>query len=109
MIRALIADIDPEVIECADGGEAIRAYDEHRPDFVLMDINMTPVDGLTAAREILLRYPDARIIAVTQHQDARTRARGQEIGIWAFVGKDDLMSLRDLIRAGRNQLSVGSS
>ena len=97
MIRDLVADLDPEVIECADGGAAIAAYDEYQPDFVLMDIHMTPVDGLTATREILGRHPDARIIAVTQHQDARTRARVKAMGMWAFVGKDDLMSLRSLI------------
>jgi len=104
MIRDLVADIDSEVVECADGAEAVRAYDQHRPDFVLMDIHMTPVDGLTATKEILGRYPEARIIAVTQHQDAPTRARAKAIGIWAFVGKDDLMSLRSLLGEGRERV-----
>lgn len=109
MIRDLVADIDPEVVECADGGEAIKAYEEHRPDFVLMDIHMTPVDGLTATREILGRYPEAKIIVVTQLQDARTRARGKAMGVWAFVGKDDLMSLRSLLREGSASFSAGES
>jgi CheY-like chemotaxis protein len=97
MIRNLIEDIDPEIVECSDGGEAIAAYESNRPDFVLMDINMHPVDGLTAAKEILGRHADAKIIIVSRHQDARTRETALAIGVTAFVGKDDLTPLRDLI------------
>lgn len=98
MIRDLIEDIDSQIIECDDGGGAIAAYEQHHPDFVLMDVHMTPVDGLTASKEILLRYPNAKIIAVTQHQDTRTREAAMSLGVRAFVGKDDLMSLRSLLR-----------
>ena len=108
MIRDLIADIDPEILECADGAEAIEAYDKHRPDFVLMDINMTPVDGLAATKAILSRHPEARIIAVTQQQDSSTRAAAISVGACAFVGKDDLMSVRLLIRRIDDH-SVGGS
>jgi len=97
MIRDLIEDLDPEIVECADGAAAIEAYEEHRPDFVLMDINMTPVDGLAATKAILSRHPEARIIAVTQQQDSSTRAAAISVGACAFVGKDDLMSVRLLI------------
>ena len=101
MIRDLIEDIDPEIVECEDGGGAIAAYDLHRPDFVLMDIHMTPVDGLTATREILSLHPEAKIIAVTQSQDTSTREAARAIGMCAFVGKDDLMSLRSLLGENR--------
>ena len=109
MICDLIEDIDPAIVECADGGEAINAFDQHRPDFVLMDIQMTPVDGLAATREILLRHPEAKIIAVTQHNDATTREAAMSAGAWAFVGKDDLMSLRSLLRQTGGHRSVGNS
>jgi CheY-like chemotaxis protein len=98
MIRDLIEDIDSDIIECEDGGGAIAAYEQHHPDFVLMDVHMTPVDGLTASKEILRRYPEAKIIAVTQHQDNITREAAIALGVRAFVGKDDLMSLRSLLR-----------
>ena len=97
MIRKLIEDIDAQILECSDGGEAIEVYEANLPDFVLMDINMHPVDGLTAAKEILSRHPDAKIIIVSQHQDAWTRETALAIGVSAFVGKDDLTPLRDLI------------
>jgi len=98
MIRDLIEDIDSQIIECEDGDGAIDAYERHHPDFVLMDVHMTPVDGLTASKEILRRYPEAKIIAVTQYHDTRTRQAAMALGVCAFVGKDDLMSLRSLLR-----------
>jgi len=97
MIRELIEDIDTQILECSDGGEAIEIYEASLPDFVLMDINMQPVDGLTAAKEILSRHAEAKIIIVSQHQDAPTRETALAIGVAAFVGKDDLTPLRDLI------------
>jgi len=97
MIRKLIEDIDGDIVECSDGDEAIKAYETNQPDFVLLDINMQPLDGLTAAKEILSRHPEAKIIIVSQHQDDQTRETALSIGILEFVGKDDLTPLRDLI------------
>ena len=98
MIRDLIEDIDAEIIECEDGGEAIEAYNKHQPDFVLMDLHMAPTDGLTATKRILNQHPEAKIIAVTQLQDTATREAARSLGVWGFVGKDDLMSLRSILR-----------
>lgn len=98
IIRNLVEEIDPEVIECSDGGEAAEAYELHRPDWVLMDINMRQVDGLTAMRTILEKHPQARIVVVSQYQDARTRDTALAMGAHAFVGKEDLMKLRELIK-----------
>jgi len=97
MIRKLIEDIDTQILECSDGTEAIEAYEANLPDFVLMDINMQPIDGLTAAKEILKRHPEAKIIIVSQHQDERTRETALAVGVASFVGKDDLTPLRALI------------
>jgi len=98
MIRDLIEDIDPACVECEDGGAAIEAYAQHQPDFVLMDVQMTPIDGLSATKQILSQHPGAKIIAVTQHDDATTREAAISAGAWAFVSKDDLMLLRSLLR-----------
>ena len=98
MIRSLLEEIDAEVVERSDGGAAIEAYDEFLPEWLLMDINMQPVDGLTATRTILEKHPEARVIVISQYQDARTRETALAMGAYAFVGKEDLMSLRDLIR-----------
>jgi CheY-like chemotaxis protein len=98
MIRSLVEEIDNEVIEATDGGSAIEVFETTRPGWVLMDINMDPVDGLTAMRTILEKHPDARIVIVSQHHDARTRETALAMGARAFVGKEDLMELRELIK-----------
>jgi CheY-like chemotaxis protein len=105
MIRSLVEDHDANVTECSDGQAAIEMFERHLPDWVLMDINMRPMDGLTAMRAILEKHPDARIVIVSQHQDARTRETSLAMGAHAFVGKEDLMSLRDLIKKGGAILS----
>jgi CheY-like chemotaxis protein len=97
MIRSFVEEIDSDVIEAIDGSTAVTAYELHRPDWVLMDINMRPMDGLTAMRVILDKHPEARVVVVSQHQDARTRSTALAMGAHSFVGKEDLMSLRDLI------------
>jgi CheY-like chemotaxis protein len=66
MIRSLVEEIDPQIIECEDCGTAVKMFEEHKPDWVLMDVHMRPVDGLTAMCTILERHPHARIVIVTQ-------------------------------------------
>jgi DNA-binding NarL/FixJ family response regulator len=97
MLRSLVEDLDPAIVECADGAAALSLYAEHRPEWVLMDISMQPVDGLTATREIIEKFPAARIVIVTGHDDPDTRATALEAGAREFLGKSDLLPLRSLI------------
>ena len=99
IIRNLVEEIDPDVIECSNGAEAIESYELNHPDWVLMDISMRHVDGLTAMRTILERHPEAKIVVVSQYQDARTRDTALAMGAHAFVGKEDLMKLREVLNA----------
>ena len=52
-----------------DGSEAMSLYQTYRPDVLLMDIRMQKVSGLDAAKEILLEYPEARILLLTTFSD----------------------------------------
>jgi CheY-like chemotaxis protein len=97
IIRQLVEDLDPEILECADGSAALSLYEKHRPDWVLMDVSMRPVDGLTATRAIVKKFPAARIVIVTEHDDAATRAKALEAGAREFLGKSELLPLRSLI------------
>ena len=55
-----------EVVEVVGSGlEAIQAYERHRPDVVLMDYQMPKLNGATACRNIVARYPNARVILVS--------------------------------------------
>ena len=51
--------------DAANCNEAVEQYEKHRPDLVTLDITMVEQDGVDAAREILARDPNARIVMVT--------------------------------------------
>lgn len=73
MIRSLVEDLATEIVECADGEAAISLYEKHLPAWVLMDVSMSPVDGLSATRSIMSHYRSAQIVIVTEHNDPETR------------------------------------
>jgi DNA-binding NarL/FixJ family response regulator len=72
-LAALVSHCQHEVVEVVGSGlEAIQAYDRHKPDVVLMDYYMAKLNGATACRNIVSKYPGARVILVsgvspTQH------------------------------------------
>jgi DNA-binding NarL/FixJ family response regulator len=55
------------VAEAADGDEAIRLVEQHRPDVVLLDIRMPGTDGPSAARTIAQRWPDITVVLCSSH------------------------------------------
>jgi DNA-binding NarL/FixJ family response regulator len=65
-LAEMVGQCQHEVIEVVGSGlEAIRAYGRHRPDVVLMDYWMPNLNGATACRNIISKYPGARIILVS--------------------------------------------
>ncbi|MCM3903204.1 MAG: response regulator transcription factor [Pyrinomonadaceae bacterium] len=97
MIKTLINDLVDEVYECSDGNEALAAYHEHIPDVVLMDVKMDGMDGLAATRQIKESFPEARIVMVSQWEDAPLRKAARLAGAEAYVGKADLLPLRCIL------------
>lgn len=91
-----LAGVAEVVGECSDGSDALACYEAHRPDWILMDWEMK-TDGLTTTRRIINAYPDARILIVTQHDDAELRDAAMKAGARGFVLKDDLLALRSYL------------
>jgi two-component system chemotaxis response regulator CheY len=66
VLSSIIVEAGFEVVgEAADGKEAIRKYMELKPDVLLMDVIMEPMDGMAATKAILAKDPAARILMVT--------------------------------------------
>ena len=97
LIRSIVTDLAEEIHECSDGSEALAAYDARRPDWVLMDIKMKELDGLAAARQIKAAYPDANIVIVTNFDEADLREAARAAGAKAYVVKEDLFVLREIL------------
>lgn len=88
--------------EAADGGAAIDLYEHAHPDWVLMDIQMEPVDGLAASRTILAAHPDAKIIILTNYDDSRYRQAAKALGTRAFVLKEHLSEIPAILARYKN-------
>ena len=63
MMRSLFAD-RVTVYECDDGAKAAQCYAAQQPDWVLMDLTLNGMDGLTVMRQILAQWPQARVVIV---------------------------------------------
>jgi two-component system response regulator DegU len=103
VVRQLIADIVApfagEIHECADGADAVLAYDAQRPDLVLMDIHMSVMNGIEATKRICAAHPAAKVIIVTGFDDAALRLAAMQAGACAYALKDNLLELPGFIEA----------
>jgi CheY-like chemotaxis protein len=99
MLRRILAGTADVIWECTDGSQALAAYEEHQPDFVLMDVRMRVVDGLAATREICSHHPGARVIMVTDYQDDDVKAAALEAGACEYVLKHEMGNLPEVIEA----------
>lgn len=99
VIGRLLAEYGGRIVECADGAEAFSLYENHRPDWILMDVEMAEKDGLTATREICAAFPGARIVIVSKHADEAMRRAAREAGAVGYVAKENLLELHGILGA----------
>ena len=97
LIKSIVSDLADEIEECADGADVLPAYEKHLPEWILMDVKMPKTDGITASRQILSYYPQAKICMVTECADTKTVQAAVEAGAKDYVLKDNLFNLRQVI------------
>lgn len=106
-----------EVERAADGREAVDLFEASGIggfDFVLMDVKMPVMDGLSAARAIRgLERADAKtipIIAITANTFQEDRDSAKEAGMDGFVPKPfDAEQLYDVLREFKGRAGGGES
>lgn len=123
-MRLLIVDDDPlaalslqtilsakgfEVIATGHSGEeAIDLYEEAQPDLLLMDIRMDGINGLEAARRILSRHSDAKILFLTTFSDDGYIKEAISLGAMGYILKQNYENLPETLRlAASGQVIYG--
>jgi CheY-like chemotaxis protein len=99
LIKSVVCNLAHTIYECADGVEAIADYSRFRPDFVLMDIRLTVMDGISATRQITRADPGAKIILVTDYDEMDLRESAKRAGAIGYVLKDNLLELVSFLKA----------
>lgn len=102
MMRRVIAKVlsgagHTIVGEAGSGAEALALYQELKPDLVTMDITMRGMDGITAAKEIMSRHENARILILSNLDEEKYRDEVERIGAIGLVNKHKSEQMLELI------------
>jgi chemosensory pili system protein ChpA (sensor histidine kinase/response regulator) len=94
------------VVTAKDGLEAIGVLQDHRPDIILLDIEMPRMDGYEFAKHVRNNPGTARvpIVMITSRVSDKHRARAIEVGVNDYLGKP--YQERQLLEAVRHQLKT---
>jgi DNA-binding NarL/FixJ family response regulator len=123
MIRILVVDDHPIVreglaavleaqddmsvaAEAGDGAEAVRAYREHEPDVVLMDLAMPGTDGVDAIRGIRAHDRDAKVVVLTAYDTDERIFQAVQAGARGYLLKG--APREEIFRAVREVYNGGS-
>lgn len=101
---------DPEitvVAEAENGIEAIAAVEQHKPDIVMMDVQMPGMGGIEATGEITSRWPEVCVVAVTTLDGRDTVLPMLGAGASGYMLKDS--SAEEIVAALRQAYQGTSS
>ena len=89
-----------DIVEtCTNGEEAMRAVRQHRPDILVLDIEMPKKNGIAVLREIHDERLSTKVVLLTATLDDATVLLAMELGVWGLVLKESAsVSLVDAVR-----------
>lgn len=94
------------IAEGDDGKEAFKLIKDHRPDAVLMDINMPNMNGIEATKNLISHYPETKVIILSIHDDQAFVTQALKTGATGYLLKE--MDSDELIEAISVVLNGGS-
>ena len=87
------------VAEGSDGDIAIQLVEEHKPDVVLMDINMPNTNGVQATKTLVKEFPNTKVIILSIHDDESYVTHALQTGAQGYLLKEmDTDSLIEAIK-----------
>ncbi|MBY0476239.1 MAG: response regulator transcription factor [Chitinophagaceae bacterium] len=76
------------IAQCSNGEEAIELAQKLRPKIALLDINMTPINGIEATEQIRKLSPSTKIIGVSMHSQPAYVKKLLKLGAMGYVTKN---------------------
>jgi DNA-binding NtrC family response regulator len=81
------------------GHEALRLFEEQRPDIVILDIRLPDSNGLSLLKTIKESCPSVAMIMATGCPDVQSNVEAMKMGALAYLEKPvDMDSLKTLMR-----------
>jgi len=88
MIRHVLESEEFDIVEAADGIEAIKAVEKHHPALVLLDAVMPGIDGFTTCKQIKDKgHTDVPVMMITGLDDDASVERAYDVGAIDFITK----------------------
>jgi len=78
------------VAEAESGERAYQLFGEHLPDITIMDLTMPGMGGMEAIRRIIARYPTARVLVLSMHENAAFASQALKAGAKGYLAKSGL-------------------
>ena len=105
-----------ETLIAGDVNMGLDLFEEHRPDLLLLDVDVSGASGFDLCKRILAapRASDVPIVMVTGHNDTRSIEHAYEVGATDFISKPVLWPtlphrLGFILRARKDMRSLRSS
>jgi two-component system response regulator HydG len=99
MLRAVLEEEGYEIIEAADGPEAVKAVEQNPLDLILLDIRMTTMDGIETLTEIRKISPFVPVLMMTAYATVKTAVEALKAGAFEYLAKPlDIEELKILVQ-----------
>ncbi|GAA0785317.1 response regulator transcription factor [Marinobacterium sediminicola] len=76
-----------EMMEASSGWECLTLWQQHRPDVLVLDINLTDISGIETARRILQRDREARILFFSMYDELPMVQQALDAGALGYITK----------------------
>jgi len=86
-LRQLLSGKNREIVEAADGADAVAKALQNPPDVAVLDLVMPALDGLAAARELLTQLPNVAVVMCTMHCSPQLEVEALKFGVNKVISK----------------------
>ncbi len=101
------------VSECDSGERAYQQFGEFLPDITVIDLSMPGMGGLEAISRITARYPAAKLLVLSMHENAAFASQALKAGAKGYLSKnslaEELVNALDSIVKGQTYINASIS